>query len=272
MRENINTYANTVKKLREFFNSKNYTEIETQSSQSILAACEDPFTLSTFKTGGIKFPLKQTGQVDLEYTLMNFPDLAGVYTSTTSFRDEPNPIPGRHDRIFPMQEFEAHGTYQTLLDLEKELVKFLGFSDPKEIEYEDVCKEYHTDIIESEHEEMLFKDLGPVIFLKRFPERTSPFWNMKKEGDLYNKCDVLLYGMETIGSAERDCDVDRMRKNFFTISKGKYAEKLFELFGKDRVVEELENFFQLKMIPRFGAGIGMTRLIRAMNLKKASTL
>jgi hypothetical protein len=39
---------------------------------------------------------------------------------------------------------------------------------------------------------------------------------------------------------------------------------LFELFGRDRVEKELEAYLALSMTPRYGAGIGVTRMIRAM--------
>ena len=57
-----------------------------------------------------------------------------------------------------------------------------------------------------------------------------------------------------------------MRDIFFSIEDGKYAEKLFELFGYGRVIDELNEFLSNKFIPRVGGGIGITRLIRAMEL------
>jgi aspartyl/asparaginyl-tRNA synthetase len=102
-----------------------------------------------------------------------------------------------------------------------------------------------------------------------FPERTNPFWNMKRHEsnpELSKKIDVILCGQETIGSAERSCDKDQMRKTFFTIEDGKYADKLFELFGRDRVMAELNEFLANDFMPRVGGGIGITRLIRAMEL------
>ena len=58
-----------------------------------------------------------------------------------------------------------------------------------------------------------------------------------------------------------------MRENFQTISGGEYAEILFDLFGKERVEGELEDFFNLQMTQRWGFGLGITRLERAMKLK-----
>jgi len=106
-----------------------------------------------------------------------------------------------------------------------------------------------------------------VVSLQNFPRRTNPFWNMKnKDGEIFNKVDVILYGQETIGSAERSCDVSKMREMFYTIEGGKYSQKLFELFGQERVEKELELFFTHEFFPRFGGGIGMTRLARAYEL------
>ena len=73
-----------------------------------------------------------------------------------------------------------------------------------------------------------------------------------------------MHGHETIGSAERSTNVDEMRDSFHTISGGDYAKKLFRLFGKKRVMQELDNFLELKFFPRTGGGIGVTRMINAM--------
>ena len=89
---------------------------------------------------------------------------------------------------------------------------------------------------------------------------------MKKNGTTANKIDVLLKGMETIGSAERSSDPDEMREQFHTISNGGYAGLLYDTFGKDRVEAELEEFLSNDFFPRFGGGIGLTRLIRALTL------
>jgi aspartyl/asparaginyl-tRNA synthetase len=133
--------------------------------------------------------------------------------------------------------------------------------------YETTAEIYGVVEIDSETEKRIEKDFSHVFFLTNFPEHTNPFWNMKRsEAGTANKCDVLLHGMETIGSAERSCNVDKMREKFFNIEDGKYAKKLFELFGEHRVIEELNEFFKHNFIERVGGGIGLTRLVRAMEL------
>ncbi len=112
-------YTKVVKQLRSFFDSKDFQEVHTQNRLSILAACEDPETVATFKYMGKKWPLPQTGQMWLEYELLTRPELKGCYCLSTSYRQEPNPISGRHELIFPMFEFEAPGNFDDLLKLEK---------------------------------------------------------------------------------------------------------------------------------------------------------
>jgi aspartyl/asparaginyl-tRNA synthetase len=261
-------YNSLVQKLREFFLEKNFVEVPTQSRLSILAACENPHSVSTFEYNGEIWPLPQTGQMWLEYELLKNPTWDGVFCISTSYRAEKNPIPGRHELIFPMFEFESKGKYKDLILLEKELLEYLGFGSPVEMDYNKTCKEYgDVSILENEHETKMWNEVSHCVSLQNFPLRTNPFWNMKnQQDDLFNKVDVILYGQETIGAAERSCDVDSMRKMFYTIENGGYSEKLFELFGKERVEKELEDFLKFDFFPRFGAGIGLTRLTRAMEL------
>ena len=79
------------------------------------------------------------------------------------------------------------------------------------------------------------------------------------------KIDVILNGMETIGSAERSTDKDQMRDTFYTISDGQYAQLIIDLFGRSRVEKELEDFLSFDFFPRSGGGICMTRIISALS-------
>jgi len=286
-------YTSVVKSLREFFDSKGFPEVHTQNRLSILAACEDPTTVATYEYQGDIWPLPQTGQMWLEYELLTKPDLEGCYCVSTSYRQEQNPLPGRHDVIFPMFEFESVGTFDDLIQMEKELLVHLGFnldgaSDLNSMypsgKYTEVCDKYKVYDLDltAEHEELLYRDHGDVFFLTHFPFHTSPFWNMKvgkttvKTGALSNmvmqtteqevamKCDVIIGGMETIGSAERSSDVAEMKHQFQTISDGGYAQLLYDLFGKDRVNLEFFEFLSHNFRPRYGGGIGITRLIAGM--------
>lgn len=264
--KNTLEYNEITRKLRTFFQEeKGFIEVPSQARTSILAACEDPKTIACYDLNGTPWPLPQTGQMWLEYELLTNPSWPGVFCISTSYRDEPNIIEGRHQRIFPLFEFESHGSFQSLQKLEKELLLFLGFEAPHSLEYETACTRYGAQTIEADLEARMCKEISNIISLEKFPHRTHPFWNMKHDANgIYNKIDVILYNMETIGSAERSCNIEEMRNDFHTISDGGYARILFDKFGQERVMKELDEYLSLDMFPRFGGGIGVTRLAHAM--------
>ena len=265
--KNMYDYSKVVRKMRDFFQGeKGFIEVPAQSRQSILAACEDPATISQYIFSGVNWPLPQTGQMWLERDLLDNPKADGVFCITTSYRNEPNPVSGRHDKIFPMFEFESHGDMEDMIKLEKELLEHLGFGDTfKRIKYDEASEKYGVSELDYDEEEALCKDFTPCTFLTDFPLRTHPFWNMKHAGNgIYNKVDVIMHGMETIGSAERATDTYEMREQFHNISDGEYANLLYNHFGKKRVEDELEEYLALDMFERFGGGIGVTRMVSAM--------
>lgn len=262
-------FHETISRLRNFFiNHKKYIEVPTQSRTSILAACEDPETITPYSINGKIFPLPQTGQMWLEKELLENPKYPGVVCQTTSYRDEPNIIEGRHLRIFPMFEFESHGGMQDLINLEVELLDNLGFKEkPVILNYQEICDKYQVKTLEAEHETRMQEEYGNIILLTYFNKASQPFWNMKQVSDNeYAKVDVILYGQETIGSAERSCNRDEMLKNFYSVSDGKYAQKLFDSFTKERVMKEMDEYLDLSFFNRFGAGIGVSRMARALSL------
>ena len=269
-------FDKAVTMMRAFFKSKGFIEVHTQTRLSILAACEDPSTISTYDYAGQVWPLPQTGQMWLEYEMLTNPDRApGYFCVSTSYRNEPNPVPGRHDKIFPMFEFELKGGMEELVQLERELLQHLGFKTPSgdteypRDKYVNIAEKYGVKELENEHEERLETDYGSVFFLTDFPNYTSPFWNMKQSDEVEGeakKVDVIIHGIETIGSAERSCDTEEMVRQFKTISDGQYADILYSKFSKERVETELDEFVKHKFFKRSGGGIGITRMIRALKL------
>jgi len=265
---NPTKFTKTVGLLRSFFLDKGFEEVHTQNRLSILAACEDPFNVAVYNYAGQVWPLPQTGQMWLEHELLTKPDSKGFFCVSTSYRQEPNAIPGRHDIIFPMFEFEMPGTFNDLHHMETELCEYLGFDELEDRTYAEWQQHYelgaHAEL-EATHETKMYEQYGSCM-ITDFPEFTSPFWNMsRREDGTSKKIDVILGGMETIGSAERSTNVDQMRDTFHTITEGEYSALLFKLFGKDRVEAELEKFLEFDFFERVGGGIGMTRMIAALD-------
>ena len=254
-------FTTVVKRLRSFFDELGFQEVHTQNRLSILAACEDPTTVATYNYNGNIWPLPQTGQMWLEHELLSNPKEEGFFCLSTSYRAEPNPVPGRHETIFPMFEFEFPGTVEDLESMEHELCDYMGLPELEVKQYQQWGEHFNKEELDNDDEAAI--QWGMIT---DFPEFTSPFWNMSRNDDgTSRKIDVILGGMETIGSAERSTDVDQMRETFYTISDGGYSNLLFELFGKERVEHELDEFLKFDFIPRVGGGIGVTRMISAVN-------
>jgi len=262
-------FSHTTCRLRSFFANRGFIEVHTQSRLSILAACEDPRTIAIYNYSGQVWPLPQTGQMWLEHELLTNPEAPGFFCVSTSFRNEPNPIEGRHDKIFAMFEFETRGEMKDLRALEEDLLVYLGFGTRASFVHQDYLEtatEFGVEDISDKIETEIYKKHGPVFFLERFPLYTSPFWNMRKTGELAHKIDVILHGIETIGSAERSSNPEEMREQFYSISGGEYADRLFAEFERERVKRELEKFLEMEFFPRVGGGIGIPRMIRALKL------
>lgn len=268
---NVRLYHETITKIRSFFLSRGFLEVDAQSSQHILAACEDPKTVTPYQMHNGTWPLPQTGQMWLEDVLLRNPELPGVFCLITSYRNEPHPNPTRHLRQFPLFEYEMAGDMETLQNTSAELLEYLGFG-PQETyaqgEYNEIAQKYGVKEIEGPEEELIGQDFSHIFFLRHFPFHSFPFFNMKKSGDVAKKIDALVYGMETIGSAERSCNVDEMWQEFHASADGAYAAKLFELFGKERVIKELKEYLAFDFFPRCGGGIGVNRLMRGLVLHK----
>lgn len=245
-----------------------------QNYLDVLTACENPKSIGMFKHYNESFPLRQTNQMGLEYAILNGD--GNVYCFTTSYRLEDDINYGRHNTIFPMVEFEIDkGSIDELIDFEKSLIRYLGYKGNfEEMDYDDVCNKLNVKDIDDKEEDFLCKTYAPVIFLKKFPERTDPFFNMQRDVNGYaDKVDVLMLGkntlgevrgMETIGSAVRSTNVNQMKESFRTSVNGEYSKTLYEKFGKDRVDKELDDYFNMTMIERSGGGIGFTRLLNFM--------
>ncbi len=257
-------FDKTTNMLRSFFRDvKGYKEVQTQNELSNLSLCGDP----------------QTSQMFLENYLLTYPEEKGYFCVSTSYKNDPNTVEGMHDKNFPMFEFELKGGMDELRKVEMELLDYLGFNmaeyenirldlNYQRGNYDDICKKYGVEELEPKHEEQIEKNFGRVFFLENFPERIIPFWNMKLNEDKIhsNKIDVIIHGIETIGSAERSTNKEEMREKFKTISNGEYAKILYDKFTKERVDSELDKYLEYDFFERSGGEIGITRMLRALKL------
>jgi len=81
-------YHHVVQLLRTFFLKKGFVEAYAQNRLSILAACEDPFNITSFSYSNDIWPLPQTNQMWLEHEILKNPTLDKLFCLTTSYRQE----------------------------------------------------------------------------------------------------------------------------------------------------------------------------------------
>lgn len=271
-------YDYIMKKIRKYFSDNGLTEAYLNTVPSIMNSCEDSANMQSYYWNGVKYAQNQTTQIFCEYLqLLEGEKSKGYYNVGTSHRIEVNPVPNRHapGGKFVLIDAESDWDQRGLINFQKGLLRAIGIhpwngdEDFPEITYKQACLKYNVSEIGHEEEKKLCKDFNsPAVFLKDFTFGSHPFWNMKRDGDIALKVDVIIghpdvCGQETIGSAERSCNVSEMREAFYSISNGDYCKKLFDEFGQDRVEKELEEYLALPFKQRSGMGIGLDRLIFA---------
>jgi aspartyl/asparaginyl-tRNA synthetase len=241
----------------------------------VMYACEDPKTIVPFQLAGKTLPLPQSLQMGLEEDILEHPDCPGLWTYGISFRKElTSGTDNRRNQMFPMIEFECRGgLFDTLLPVYDEIFASLGFQSSgsengkfPRVEYMELLDRYGVEEIGEEEEMRIQDEYGPVVFLINFPENTHPFWNMRRDPNtgLAKKCDVIVGGRESAGSAERETDKEVMKNRFLTIENGLYAMKLYDTYGRDRVDSELNTYLDShEFFVRSGAGLGVTRILQA---------
>lgn len=259
-------YHKTVSRLREFFISRGFIEVHPQPRQSFLAVADDVSTITTYNYGGENYLLPQTGHMWLEFELLKNPDLPGVFCCSTSYRQHKNPVPGRHENIFPMFDFETAGGIQDMIKLQRELLEHFDFDmdDYKEFTHQNITLDLGVKNIDAATESLIGQKISPVAVITDMPDSSNRSWFSKRDTDTIKTSDVVLYGMETIGASERATNAENMRDRFYTANEGKLAQTLFDTFGQGRVERELGEYLSLDFFPRATGSIGLTRLIAAL--------
>ena len=273
---NAKMFSFVINHLTDFFRAYGFSHAHVQHLPSRVSACEDPTTVGLYyaydpNTGTyIPMPMKQTNQMDLEKLLLR-QGIPKSYTLTTSYRFEPKADFTRRWTQFPMFEFESVGNFNDLIVMLRKLIQSFGYShdDIRMIAYRDACKLFDVLEIGDEEENNLAETLGcKVVLLYHFPTYTHTFWNMKTDlqTGFAHKVDVIWGGQETIGGAERETSPDIMWDRFNQVEDGKYRDNMYRLFTQRLVDGEVrEDYLTWDFVPRYGAGMGVVRLLNALH-------
>lgn len=276
--------AATLKAARKYFEEEGFTEVTVPHITRVTGACENIDTLFELDYFGETAYLVQTGQLYLEALI---PRLGNVFCVGSSFRAEWD-IDERHLAEFTLIEIEFPGDFERLLthiestvhamihaaaELKDEL-DLLGV-DPerlKEIKKsfarmtysEAITKLRHLGIkiefgddLKSMHEKTLAGNAP--LFITHYPEAIK-FFNMKRNGNLVNSCDLILpFSGEAAGAAEREHNYDLL------IEKLEHSPMYARLLEKGKDIKDFEwylNIVKEHSIQHSGCGIGLNRIMQ----------
>lgn len=296
-----------MKHTRQFLEDEGCIEAELSTLLDTYSNCESPDDampmrfLDPVSRQYEYFPAPQTLQMRQESLILDpSAGVDGVFTSGVSYRREQDADFVRRMEMFNLVEFEKRGDFNALVGMLQRFFLSLGYK-PEEVRivnYDDACKHFGVEEIDDEEERLLGPEFGAkVVQLIRFPEHTHPFFNMKRQGDVALKMDVIAGGWECVGSAERESDLALVKHHLATSVDGKYLDSLVRASmnldrlddgvplsqvyeeAKQRVERDMGGYFALferldgesdaafkRRTTRFGGGISSRRIIRALKL------
>lgn len=228
------TYDNAVSRIKSFFKIKGFVEIHKCRPLSILNACENPEQIQTFSYNNQLWPLQQSTKMVLDNEFLKRP-ICGYFCLITN----------REDKL--VFDFVMNTDIQDLIELERELLEFLGFiaTAIPVVHYSDNAS------------------YNDICFLDHFPNHIYPRWNRKQKDDQYaEQVNLMIKGNEVISAFELSCNKCDMRNIFYN----QHIGQLNQLFGEERVQRELESFFNRDFITRSCGTIDIHKMIEYMNI------
>ncbi len=275
--------AATLKAARHYFEENRFTEVTVPHITRVTGACENIDTLFELDYFGETAYLVQTGQLYLEALISK---LGNVFCIGPSFRAEPD-IDERHLTEFTLVEIEFPGDFEQLLTHIENIVHAMihAAAECKELDifgidadrlksltkpfaritYTEAIRKLQELGIHIEwgndlkgiHEKTLAGDAP--LFITHYPEEIK-FFNMRRNGNLVNSCDLILpCSGEAVGAAEREHDYELL------IEKLKSSAMYKRLLEKGKDIKDFKWYLDIVKdhpIQHSGCGIGLNRVMQ----------
>jgi hypothetical protein len=256
-------YSFIINTLRNFFNKQNFVEIYTQNKLTLLSACNEYKLMCTFNYGGYVWPLPQSSVILMYYDLLINPELPGIYTLCTSYKNDQNYTKSMSDNflqadiVSPLFECITFGNYVDMYNTIIDLLTELGFNNSKYkfIKYADVAKKKGVKIV-SYNDELGISTDADIVFLEYIPTLK---WGMKQTSK------VIVNKLEILSFSEHMKEPRDIIESFLTVDNGQLSEFLYSQFSKERIEDELYKFTDLKPKNVVSCSINITNLSTAMN-------
>lgn len=251
-------YNNVIHLLRQFLDKLNFIELFTQNKLSILTICDDPKTMCTFNYGGYVWPLPQSSIIWLEYELLKHPDLSGIYTACTTYKNDPNYTKKQSENVFeadivtPKFEFVTFGEYTDIHVLVINLLQEIGFLEKYTfVNYNQIAKRIGSQDLTIEE----FAPTNVVTFVQYIPVQK---WGMKYTSKVY------IQKKEIMSFSEHLSDSNELLETFLTLDNGHLSDYLYAQFSKERVDDELFKFINTRGKTTVSCSIDIPNLMNVM--------
>lgn len=244
MSQSMSILSRIISVMRNYCSKRGIAEVPQPGFSPAIGAYKDISTAMEYTTGFNKFPLPQTMEFSLESTLLREElSTAGIFSFTTSFL--------------------SNGTYYYPTD----------FNGPTRPKFEFAMKSNHRETVE--FMKMMMQELGFSVDIQKYMEEldhneamlfynsSSPlWWNMDKNEDTNTNIVVKNTGIGNF--SQKSCSNDGIRESFEVFENGKYAGFLRRRFGHDQIQVEIDDYLNLKIIPRCAGSIDLISLTEIM--------
>lgn len=244
-----------MEKVLKLLRQQGFSESKQTGARNVLAV-KDPRTLC-FKNNrhGLAM-VPQTDIVRLQEQLLAPNNFRGVFSQS----DDEGTI-----------EFALKGATDKLLVFLKTLSSELCGRVPTQLTYDGVAAYFAASEI-NESVETQIGEKWPCCFITDFPERSDPFWNVKRIGGepargFFAQVELIARGQRVVSSAEFSCNPTEMQDRIAKMKGGEFKKGMFEKLGPE-FTTRLDHYLRGKFEPISGGTIDIIKLAKALKKKK----
>ncbi|MBI3540664.1 MAG: lysine--tRNA ligase, partial [Deltaproteobacteria bacterium] len=252
--------AKIIRLLRDFFDQREFVEVETPMMHPIAGgAAARPF-VTRHNTLKMDLFLRIAPELYLKRLVVG--GIERVYEINRNFRNEG--ISTQHNPEFTMIEFyQSYATYEDLMNLTEELLSSLALAlhGSTEIIYQDQKLSLKAPFKRISYEEMLKvgeKNLIQPTFVTPFPLKESPLARKNdKNPEIVDRFELYIAGMEVANAfSELNDPIDQKERFKAQVEQRAQGDEEAMPYDED-YIRALEH----GMPPTAGEGIGIDRLV-----------
>jgi hypothetical protein len=244
-----------VETVLKILNQQGFSEPKQTTARNVLEV-KDPKTLRFTNTRLGLVMVPQTARVRLQEQLLAPNTFRGVFCRS----DDESTI-----------EFALKEGADTLLTFLKTLSSRLFGRIPTQLTYDDVTTHFAAPDINESIETQIGQE-WPCCIITDFPERSDPFWNVKRIGGepargCFAQFELFARGHRVVSSAELSCNPTEMRDRFENMQGGEFKKGVLGKL-RDEFSARFDQYLRNKFKPISGGTIDIIKLANALKKKR----